>query len=66
MQGEQTSVMSYWTSLQYDTFVEKTGMSAEYIFELAAQAWILVTRNSHWDWQWGKMESVQVHVMNWV
>ena len=63
MQGEQTSVMSHWTSLQHDTFVEKAGISAEYTSELAAQAWTLVTKT---DWQWGRLSSVQVQVMNWV
>ena len=66
MQAEQTSVMSYGTSLQHGTFVEKAGMSAEYTSELERQAWVLVTRNSHWGWQWGEMMSLQLQVMNWV
>ena len=40
MRAEQTSVTSYWTSLQHDTFVEEAGLSAEDTPELAARAWV--------------------------
>ena len=64
MQVEQTWVMSNWTSLQHDNLVEEAGTSAEDTSDLAAQAWVRVSRNSHWGYQWRKMMSVQVQMMN--
>ena len=41
-------------------------MSAEDTPELAARAWVSVTRNSHWGYQWREMMSAQMQMVNWV